>query len=192
MYDLTAEKLVQLYVSKQQLLEAHNTCFIPPKASTAVEIYLKHVKNNLTILGKSTGKTHAYMSRNIHNKWQQFLDTISELKARDDIVLYPADKNMGPSVLSKEFYIKEGESGKHLGDRNSYTPLDSTLVNIQDRYATLHTIMLSQTWLSKKEATKLYDNFTFNIDKVKPCNAYFLPKVHKKDLALRLICASCS
>ena len=65
-------------------------------------------------------------------------------------------------------------------------------MNIQDRAAALQTIMLNQVWLSKKEATKLYDDFVFNIKNIKPCNAYFLPKVHKKDLSLRLICASCS
>jgi hypothetical protein len=45
---------------------------------------------------------------------------------------------MGPSVLSREFYVTEGESVKQLGDINSYTPLDATQVNIQDRYEKLH------------------------------------------------------
>ena len=99
---------------------------------------------------------------------------------------------MGPSVISKEFYIKEGESARHLGDISSYTPLDYTEVKVQDRYAVLHTIMLNQMWLSKKEAITLYEDFTFNKENVKPFNAYFLLKVHKKDNSLRLICTSCS
>ena len=67
----------------------------PPKASKAVEIYLQQVKENLTKLGnKVTDKTYARSSRSVHNHWQYFYDTIANLKARDDIVLYPADKNM--------------------------------------------------------------------------------------------------
>ena len=190
---LTAEQKIYNLVSKQRLLEDATTCFIPPKASIAVELYLKQVKNNLTKLGReSADKTYARISRNNHNKWKHFYDTIAKLKARKDIVIYPADKNMGPSVLSREFYIMEGEGVKHLGDINSYMPLDPSQVNIQDRYVSLRTIMFNQRWLSKKEANKLFENLTFNKDKATPCKAYLLPKVHKKDLALRLICASCS
>ena len=190
---LNAEKKLHIFVNKQKLLRDSTNCFTPPKASVAVELYLNHVKNNLAKLSTdTTEKTKARSLRNIHNHWKHFYDTTAKLKARKDIVIYPADKNMGPSVLTREFYITEGESVKHLGDITSYTPLDPTSVDIQNRYARLHTIMSNQTWLSKKEATKLYENFTFNKGKEKPCNAYFLPKVHKKDLALRLICASCS
>ena len=189
----TAEMKLHMFVNKQRLLEDPTACFTPPKASPIVELYLKHVKNNLTKLGtEATVKTYASTSRNNHNHWQHFYDTIAKLKAREDIVIYPADKNMGPSVMLREFYITEGEGVKHLGDINSYTPLDSTQVSIQDRYVTLQTIMTNQKWLPKKEANKLFENFTFNIDKSTPSKAYFLPKVHKKDFALRLICASCS
>ena len=42
----TAEKLLHIFVNKQRLLEDPTTCFTPPKASTTVELYLKHVRNN--------------------------------------------------------------------------------------------------------------------------------------------------
>jgi len=188
-----AEKLLHMFVNKQRLLEEPDSCFIPPKASPTVELYLNHVKNNLTKLStEATEKTFARQLRYNNNHWKHFFDTIAKLKAREDIAIYPADKNMGPSVLSREFYISEGESVKHLGDINSYTPLDSTQVNIQDRCVTLRTIMSNQRWLSKKEAITLLEDFTFKKDEATPCKAYLLPKVHKKDLTLRLICASCS
>ena len=178
---LTAEKKLHIFVNKQRLLKDPDTCFTPHKASPTVELYLKHVKNNLTKLGTDAAvKTYAKTSRNNHNHWQHFFDTIDKLKGRDDIVIYPADKNMGPSVMSREFYITEGEGVKHLGDINSYTPLDSTQVNIPDRYVALQTIMLNQKWLPKKEANKLFENFTFNKDETTLSKAYLLQKIHKK------------
>ena len=189
-----AEKQLHMFVNKQRLLMEPASCFTPPKASPTVELYLNHVKNNLTKLSTDATavKLYARKLRHNNNHWKHFFDTIAKLKAREDIAIYPADKNMGPSVLSREFYISEGESVKHLGDITSYTPLDPTQVNILDRYVALRTIMSNQRWLSKKEAITLLEDFTFNKDKATPCKAYLLPKVHKKDLALRLICASCS
>ena len=188
---LTAEKLLHMYVSKLRVREDPLAGFIPPKASPTVELYLNQTKLKLAALSLTTGKSHMRRLRNHHNRWSNFFNTIANLKAREDIVIYPADKNMGPSVLAREFYIKEGESIKHLGDTSAYEPLEPTQVNIKERYVLLHTILRNQTWLPKKEAMQLYDDFYFNNNKVKPCNAYLIPKVHKKVLAMRLICASC-
>ena len=188
----TAETLLHMYVSKLRVQEDQLTGFTPPKASPAVELYLNQVKRNLSALSTTTVKSHMSRLRNHHNNWSNFYSTVAKLKTREDIVIYPADKNMGPSVLAKEFYIKEGESIRHFGDTSAYKPLEPTQVEISERYKLLHIILMNQKWLPKKEAVKLYDDFTFNANKVNPCNAYLIPKVHKKDLAMRLICASCS
>ena len=123
-----AEKLLHMFVNKQRLLEDPTSCFTPPKASPTVELYLNHVKKNLIKLSTvTTDKTYARKLRYNNNHWKHFFDTIAKLKAREDIVIYPADKNMGPSVLSREFYISEGEGVKYLGDITSYTPLSVVL-----------------------------------------------------------------
>ncbi len=87
--------------------------FVPPKASPIVELYLQRVKNNLTVLGNnltSTAQNNYLWKR--QNKWQPFHNTIKPLLARNDIVLYPADKNMGPSyfisfILRRSYITKE-------------------------------------------------------------------------------------
>jgi hypothetical protein len=194
----SAENLLHIFANKQRTIEDQAAHFIPPKASTAVEIYLKQVKTNLATL--CTNITHdtefRTLSRKIHNTWNTFYTTATHLKQRDDIVIYPADKNMGPAVLSRDFYIRTGESAKHLGDVTAYTPLDDSELNIDSRYKQLHSIMLRQQWLSKKVANTLHEDFISNRALVTPCKAYFLPKVHKEDhkenLSLRLICSSCS
>jgi hypothetical protein len=55
----------------------------------------------------------------------------------------------------------------------------------------LYDIVARQTCLSKTETKQLHADFTVNAEKAQPWKAYFLPKVHKKDLSMRLICASC-
>jgi hypothetical protein len=68
---LTAEQLLYTFVNKQKLLEDPKSCFTPPKASPTVELYLNHVKANLTKLGldATTAKTYARTSRMNHNHW---------------------------------------------------------------------------------------------------------------------------
>ena len=162
------------------------------KASSSASIGI--VVNNLTTLGNRIANNTKFrnLSHTVHNTWHEFYTITVHLKKRSDIVIYPADKNMGPAVLSRAFYIREGEGDKHLGDTTAYTPLDNSELNIDSRFAQLQLIMSTQLWLSKKVAETLQQDFLFNKTRVNPCKAYFLPKVHKKDLSLRLICASCS
>ena len=190
---ISPETLLHTFINQQRnkLINTVHS-FTPPKASPVLELYLKQVKHNLLNLSQQTDTKQMYYSRLLHNHWKPFYNTVLQLKTRKDIVIFPSDKNMGPTILSREFYIQEGESTKQLGDTTAYTVLDNTSLNIEHMFKTLREILSKQSWLSKKEANQLYDDFTVFKDNIQPCKAYFLPKVHKQDQSLRLICASCS
>ena len=107
---------------------------------------------------------------------------------RRDIIIKPADKNLGVTVLNRDWYITTALSTKYLGDTNTYQPI-SQPPSIESIIEDLDSICKKQDWLSDTKTAKLYKDFLsdFLRDLIKICRIYFMPKLHKiGDLALAL------
>ena len=123
--------------------------------------------------------------------WSVFFDVAGRLKTRKDIIIYPADKNLGVTVMNRTWYIAEACGPEYLGNNKIYQKLDKP-PQIDLIISELNQICKEQNWLSKHETTKLYKDLISDHtrNKVELCKMYFLPKLHKPTLALRPICSS--
>jgi hypothetical protein len=123
------------------------------------------------------------------------------LSLRDDIVIKPADKNLGIAVMDKERY--RSLIFDHLNDRATYEPLGDPELPFQilDRYFLLvqHTIapgkrnplskILMERLPKHKLSYEIEHRYTEDLGFIIPY-FYGIPKVHKQPLALRPICSS--
>lgn len=107
---------------------------------------------------------------------------IRGLAKNDNIVLKPADKNLGLTVLDVSWYLSEGY--RQLSDRDVY--LSVTAVPLDELYDRLSYICFSSLCLSKDELKfiLLRPEKGFRV-----CSLYFLPKIHKPKMVGRPICS---
>ena len=124
-------------------------------------------------------------------KWTYFYDTIHRLKTRTDIIIKPADKNLGIAVMKKDWYLPEALDTTYLEDTNTYQAMEQPN-DIEPIIEQLNAICTNQTWLPTNKIQILVRDLTsyHTINRVKLCRTYFLPKLHKPIQALRPICAS--
>ena len=183
----TPEAKLHLRVNKSLTLKEAEANFTPLTFRSPIENYLKTVSTNLNTLTTAVIPT----SRVNFNRWAIFKEVTDKLASRKDIIIKPADKNLGVTVMNRQWYISEAMSPKYLGNPNTYAKL-SHPPNIETLAQELKTICYEQKWLSATKITRLSKDFLsdFTRDKVKLCRVYFLPKLHKPTLALRPICAS--
>ena len=151
-----------------------------------LEIYLKQAYNKILALNKTPlvrNKTCA--------QWRAVHDIASELRARTDIIVKTADKNLGLTVMRRSWYIDEGLSVRQLGNEKVYKNCVET-PNVADIVENLKIICDKQSWCSRSRAYELFSDLTteFTDNRIKLCRLYFLPKLHKNPVTLRAICAS--
>jgi hypothetical protein len=76
------------------------------------------------LLTKAASKLSKYCHYNLSpNQWQ----CLQELAARDDLIIYPTDKNLGPCIVERNRYISQVLS-EHLTNTINYTMLPTETV----------------------------------------------------------------
>ena len=114
---------------------------------------------------------------------RNFRTALHNLKNNQDIVIKPADKNLGTCILSKDWYLNE--CLRQLNDKNTYTPVkDVPLETLHSRLE--HLCLKASPHLSNEEIRFLLQKpkHGFRI-----CRFYIIPKIHKPIVVGRPICA---
>jgi hypothetical protein len=121
--------------------------------------------------------------------WYEYHKISKQLGARTDIIIKPSDKNLGVTVMNREWYLAEAHS--QLNNPSVYTKI-SHFPNVTEMIAVLKSLTVNQSWLSQHKTLKLFKDLTIDhtLDRVKLCRIYFLPKLHKTPIGMRPICAS--
>lgn len=70
---------------------------------------------------------------------------LSELSTRDDLIVYPTDKNLGPSVADRRQYIQQVLS-EHLTVRENYEPLTPTEAKAELDTQRKNFLHIHETW----------------------------------------------
>ena len=183
--DNSVENLLHTKVNKSLLLRQLQSRFEPSKTRSPIEHYLQTVSKRITQI--------ALVKHNDNQKslWAAYYYVARSLRAREDIIIKPSDKNLGLTVMNKQWYVTTALSNKFLCDTNTYIPCKQ-LPNIADITEELTCLCLTQTHLSKSKTDKLLKDFLVNkeFDRVKLCQMYFMPKLHKNQVGLRPVCAS--
>ena len=126
------------------------------------------------------------------------------LRTNQLIVIKPADKNLGPTIMDKQWYIDAGEL--ILKDESTYRAIDSfNITTIRNELifllATSNHIQLKNTsptefmyspWknepmkvlakqyiISTSDLADIFLEPFYNPDTIQPCRSYFLPKLQK-------------
>ena len=180
------EHLLHLRVSKSlSLIEAQQR-FEPTTIHCPIENYLKQLPNKLNIHDNTNS---CQPPTKLSRVWQAYYRIVNRLRSRKDIIIKPSDKNLGVTVMSRDWYITQALS--QLNNETVYTPIaeppDITLI-VKD----LETIMHNQTWLSATASNTLLQDLTidYTLNRIKLCRMYFIPKLHKTPIGMRPICAS--
>ena len=117
------------------------------------------------------------------------LSIIKTLASDKTIIIKPADKNLGLTVLDRAWYIKE--SHKHLHNPATYTPVEAAEIPVVDIIKSLR--QLATTMKKAGVLNKQQILFVVScINKYRVPVFYLLPKLHKLVLAGRPITSSVS
>ena len=152
----------------------------PPKCPPWIEIPLAAIRFELCSLSHCHRRN--FVSSNLS---RSELSSLASLRSLNDVKILPADKNLGPTLVSTLWYKKE--VSRLLSDVSFYeevcaVPFDamkSKLISILDRYGKSIGEKL------KRYVLQFSDNCT-------PARFKILPKVHKTPLVGRPIVASTS
>ena len=183
----STEAKLHLRVNKSLTLLEANRNFNPPISKSPIESYLKTASSKLATISSNLSPTPTSEIR----RWTIFNEVTRKLASRKDIIIKPADKNLGVTVMNRQWYITEALGPNYLGNKDTYLQVNQS-PNIDSLCNDLRTICKEQSWLSQTQITRLTKDLLSDVlrDKVKLCRIYFLPKLHKPTLSLRPICAS--
>ena len=120
--------------------------------------------------------------RNISSKQ---LKLLSHLRDNDQIVIKAADKNLGITILDKQWYIKEAET--QLADKNTYKEVTANEIPIAKIIKQLQ--LLSAKFLKSKIFTAQQHAFALSCadNDYRVPLFYLMPKLHKPKLCGRPI-----
>ena len=180
---LPSEILLHSRISRSLSLTEANRAFEPDITRSPIENYLTTASN--TLLSEVNKNTDS----RLQPVWIEYYKIVNQLGSRSDIIIKPSDKNLGVTVMSRDWYIAAANA--QLNNPAVYSKIDN-YSNVKKLIDELKSIVISQDWLPKHRALKLYKDLTTDItlDRVKLCRMYFLPKLHKKAVGMRPICAS--
>jgi len=147
----------------------------PPKKNSRLEKSIYTLKKELENLIQHT----PYVKKTFSKKLQNALHSI---KNNPNIIIKPADKNLGLTILDTSWYLNEGQ--RQLSDTNTYLPVTS--VPLENLIQNLKAIVIKSQFLLDEEKKYILHKPTngFRI-----CPLYFTPKIHKPTLVGRPICA---
>jgi hypothetical protein len=156
-----------------KLIRTPNPLYKPPKANTTIEQYLTKAKQKLIIslsLLQNSKKTY------YHDRQSIFTPIIQSLQELNTIVITLADKNMGVTVVDKQWYVQEVMS--QLQDRHTYTQL-THIPSLQILHTQLITIL--------QKFKKYYSTPTSST--ISPLASYLLRPFSGKNLSLPIPCS---
>jgi hypothetical protein len=187
--DNSVESLLHLRINKTLSLREAEAAFNPDIFKCPIEGYLNTISNNIAAITTMD----SLVPHQEHKKWLLLYSIASKLKNRKDIIIKPADKNLGVTVMNRDWYIAKATSNKYLGDTTTYLQITQPLL-LEPILYELDSICKEQEWLSTTKIAKLQKDLKSDVllNKVKLCRIYFMPKLHKDlvDIPLRPICAS--
>jgi hypothetical protein len=185
--DNTTEALLHMRINKTLTLQEAEKVFQPDTFRCPIENYLNDISNKLSVLET----IDSLQPTREHKKWIIFKEVAMKLRNREDIIIKPAEKNLGVTVMNRDWYITTALSSDYLGDTNTYRKINQPLL-IEPIINELDSICKQQDYLTSTKITKLYRDLISDHtrEKVKLCRIYFMPKIHKVPLKLRPICAS--
>lgn len=149
----------------------------PRPGTLAIESYISDVIQSIESLQitSSIAKPYVYL-----------LNVLKKLRQNKEIVIKPADKNLGTCVMDIPFYINMCMD--HLNDRETYLPIPD--VPFEQCYQILEEICkcndkyygFKRKFEMEPEVSYLFKSLSQlrNSPDLRPCKFYCLPKCHKK------------
>ena len=171
---------------KMKLRRNSTTAWIPPLASSHLEYYLERAEQCIIDSLSRCPYRKAHLP-------SALATGLYSLKYNNEIIIKPADKNLGPTIMDRDWYTREALGAKQLGDTATYE-LQTTPPQLQLLYDKLIGILQEHDVYKgvKDEMTPLAKCLldTMLNDTARTCIIYFLPKIHKDPVGLRPICSS--
>lgn len=161
-----------------------------PKGSNEVELYARKTTALFhSSLFKFMSRTYTKYS-NLSKTSRMFLKELSRNKC---IVIKPADKNLGLTLLDKQWY--DNEILQQLADTSTYTVVDKSTVDtvifeLSEWIRSLTDSRRSSNAQYLSKQVKKYFTAKTDINNIRIPQIYILPKVHKPRLAGRPIVPS--
>ena len=182
-HNFSIEQTLHLRINKSLSLEEATLQFDPITTKSPIESYLTHINNTLCPPNSPSTKV------TLTPMWKAYYSVVKQLGLRKDIIIKPSDKNLGVTVMNRDWYISQAL--QQLNNTTVYTPITS-LPDITSFLNELKQIISNQTWLPTKASSKLFNDLTIDhtLNRVKLPRMYFLPKIHKTPTGMRPICAS--
>jgi hypothetical protein len=144
---------------------------------------IQYIEKTKDLLIYSVNNTLPYMKKNLNKSQYNKLNKIIQNK---NIIIKPADKNLGITILSKNDYVQE--CYRQLHDIKTYRKVSIDNIPIDNIRHHFQTLLEDYKELLKKSEKEF---LTYNwFDNYKLPNFYITPKVHKQSWQGRPIVAS--
>ena len=159
---------------------------LPPYLSIQLDTYIQKLLDDVS---------NPQLLQHAENQLQMNLSikerqAILQLKSNPNIVIKPADKNLGPTILDKSWYLEE--ANRQLSDSTVYTKVNQVpFDHIHSRLQQIIKNTPPSTGLSNNESSFLLHPFTTEETHKKNIPHFYLtPKIHKQPLKGRPIVAN--
>jgi hypothetical protein len=149
----------------------------PPRSKNGrLDHFCSEFTNNIDLLYRALPRHRRF------NLSRADRHTMSELQLRDDLLVIPTDKNLGPSVVQRNDYVKEVLQDHLLDDLNySFIPKEDSQAAIQrqlDLFLTCYNDHRDN--ISDEAVLQYFDRALSELDKLQIGKFYGMPKIHKK------------
>lgn len=170
-----------------------NPSWMPRPAPTFVQDNLDKLWNDIVAAEAASAGywTRGKGARRSNTPWSE-VRALRDLMARHDIIVKPADKNLGLTLIGRDWYM--GECYRQLSDETTYARVDLDVLGLEtaalearERHATLAMISRLSPYVPRNERAWLVANTE------RGCSLpdfYILPKLHKTPVKGRPIVAS--
>jgi hypothetical protein len=161
-----------------------NPSYTAKKADTHVESFISELKTRITDAFTRTYAHPTALHYKPDNMSKEARRAILSLKQDSSIIIGPADKNLGLTIMDKSWYHNEMCSQLH--DTSVYEQVDDTSLHTAMKNIATKIKIECQSWLNDipMEVAKYIKAFP---NPCAPCPAYILPKIHKEEVKGRLI-----
>jgi hypothetical protein len=175
-----------------------NTSFEPSKSSDCIEKYLHSIEEKAALLCTNHPKNKCSNAYN-HSEQRELLQSINKIKARNDVKVCLADKNLGFTLVNKEWY--HTKAIEHLSNSITYKPIDDSY-NLNSLWIEQYKLLSRHRVLYVKDNDKLRVPLTLSplakyilqLEKIRPAKAgkfYLTIKMHKNPPSTRPIVNTC-
>jgi hypothetical protein len=163
---------------------AKNELFQPPPPTEHVANIIETTTNSLMrAFDEVTQKDISFRQDNVFI--HDIKTGINSIKSRNDLIIKPADKNLGLTAMPTNWY--EIQCMLHLSDTSTYTPVSNPDITIK-HLALQYKELIKSLKFPKVLSQFLLKNTTLGTYTVPPF--YIIPKIHKNPMSSRPISAS--